>query len=387
MDKKSEEKVGFVVWKRTQKGTKAGEHNVLRSGKFFKDDRQRWEVEVKASLEKVVVEAGEKCFHFMCAKPASVHEVFIQECPGKESAYDVDVSVIATCGDEKEKESTTRLLKGMPLGWLPRQIDTVCRNCLECVDKASRCGRCLGVWYCSRECQREHWPVHRPCCILASAHLIPCKSDRSKVTMHLPLTSKDLEEMQKSTSHLDKAEAVLKKHIPTKDFTIFIHGLNVCFGAKNSGAILVHGRGELIARFYYHHATHHYSNRSSSKQITLKWGYACSFDTPKMPFPSFPTHPVLREPEWIADSDIVDFALSLAIRERKYDYFTEVQLGPDPQLCFVLGVWNLQPGPPPELDTSALQHLQTIAPSVITAMHNETTDPSLLPSSVFMTRT
>jgi len=42
------------------------------------------------------------------------------------------------------------------------------RNCLCClkeVEGQSRCSKCRTALYCSRECQLEHWPVHKNMCI------------------------------------------------------------------------------------------------------------------------------------------------------------------------------------------------------------------------------
>ncbi|KAJ3501397.1 hypothetical protein NLJ89_g9356 [Agrocybe chaxingu] len=45
---------------------------------------------------------------------------------------------------------------------------TTCTNCLNVPsDKKNlqKCARCKAVWYCSRECQKQDWPVHKAeCC-------------------------------------------------------------------------------------------------------------------------------------------------------------------------------------------------------------------------------
>ncbi|KAJ7473572.1 hypothetical protein B0H11DRAFT_2036381 [Mycena galericulata] len=47
-----------------------------------------------------------------------------------------------------------------------------CTNCLRTTSddptlKLLRCAKCKDVTYCSKECQSEHWPTHRACCITA----------------------------------------------------------------------------------------------------------------------------------------------------------------------------------------------------------------------------
>eukprot|EP00662_Eupelagonemidae_sp_cell21_P034759 gene34759-biopygen74202 len=32
-----------------------------------------------------------------------------------------------------------------------------------------RCARCKGAWYCSSDCQKQHWPQHQPACAGAPA--------------------------------------------------------------------------------------------------------------------------------------------------------------------------------------------------------------------------
>ncbi len=39
-----------------------------------------------------------------------------------------------------------------------------CGNCGTAFSKLSMCGRCKRVSYCGRDCQRQHWPVHKQAC-------------------------------------------------------------------------------------------------------------------------------------------------------------------------------------------------------------------------------
>jgi len=48
------------------------------------------------------------------------------------------------------------------------KLNFTCARCLALGDKAGpqlrRCGRCKGVWYCSKECQTQDWPQHKKTC-------------------------------------------------------------------------------------------------------------------------------------------------------------------------------------------------------------------------------
>jgi MYND finger len=52
---------------------------------------------------------------------------------------------------------------------VPECAKEACVNCgIECTKSKSRCGSCMQsairVYYCSKACQKAHWPVHKPCC-------------------------------------------------------------------------------------------------------------------------------------------------------------------------------------------------------------------------------
>lgn len=46
-----------------------------------------------------------------------------------------------------------------------------CAECTKILEKHQFCSRCRGVYYCSTECQRTHWPKHKVKCVLWSAQI------------------------------------------------------------------------------------------------------------------------------------------------------------------------------------------------------------------------
>ncbi|KAJ7779587.1 hypothetical protein B0H16DRAFT_1499301 [Mycena metata] len=43
-------------------------------------------------------------------------------------------------------------------------LTRVCTNCVETHEKMLMCSKCKFVWYCSKECQIKHWPMHKKSC-------------------------------------------------------------------------------------------------------------------------------------------------------------------------------------------------------------------------------
>eukprot|EP00662_Eupelagonemidae_sp_cell21_P057247 gene57247-biopygen50404 len=44
-----------------------------------------------------------------------------------------------------------------------------CAGCGRADAQLHRCARCKGAWYCSSDCQKQHWPQHQPACAGAPA--------------------------------------------------------------------------------------------------------------------------------------------------------------------------------------------------------------------------
>ena len=39
---------------------------------------------------------------------------------------------------------------------------TICGQCSK--PSETKCSRCKTIYYCGRECQKKHWPIHKKCC-------------------------------------------------------------------------------------------------------------------------------------------------------------------------------------------------------------------------------
>lgn len=60
--------------------------------------------------------------------------------------------------EEEARQWTQRTQRSEPAG-------TRCDGCGEHAVGLRRCARCKQAWYCSKECQTDDWPDHRPQCI------------------------------------------------------------------------------------------------------------------------------------------------------------------------------------------------------------------------------
>jgi hypothetical protein len=61
-----------------------------------------------------------------------------------------------------------------------------CRTCAHCNSPnmaKSRCGQCKSVWYCDRECQRQHWGSHKAQCRLLTLALMSASTQAQAAEM------------------------------------------------------------------------------------------------------------------------------------------------------------------------------------------------------------
>lgn len=61
-------------------------------------------------------------------------------------------------------EDATHPSDAETLYWLEYTHDKSCGHCHKIHDKLSRCSRCHSAFYCSRDCQRAAWKVHKQVC-------------------------------------------------------------------------------------------------------------------------------------------------------------------------------------------------------------------------------
>ncbi|KAL8618849.1 hypothetical protein ACOMHN_000856 [Nucella lapillus] len=59
-----------------------------------------------------------------------------------------------------------------------------CPSCMLCskMDNLQKCGRCFGVYYCSKDCQRLDWTTHRKVCLALAAYSSAKRAEQDQTT-------------------------------------------------------------------------------------------------------------------------------------------------------------------------------------------------------------
>jgi len=109
-----------------------------------------------------------------CGQPAVQLQV-APECFGNRNQNFVLADpVVPLCAARACCEASLRLAQTISeearaAGWCPTA--GVCERCGAISSPAKgplmKCGQCKEVWYCGVDCQRAHWPEHKPHCIPA----------------------------------------------------------------------------------------------------------------------------------------------------------------------------------------------------------------------------
>ncbi|KAG2150703.1 uncharacterized protein EDB93DRAFT_330431 [Suillus bovinus] len=65
---------------------------------------------------------------------------------------------------ERDKEFRATAVSSEFLKASQKNFRVQCSQCQLALEKPLKCAKCKGVWYCSKECQKKHWPIHKPRC-------------------------------------------------------------------------------------------------------------------------------------------------------------------------------------------------------------------------------
>lgn len=124
--------------------------------------------EMRCVCEKCVVKACNNCPCYTCGKPASF-TFSTKKVIGHEEADGIRVTLyFPGCSKDcalKSINNSEEPLKKL-LGSLVTDYDhqNVCKSCKKMGKDLKICTGCRLAWYCSSECQKNDWKVHKPYC-------------------------------------------------------------------------------------------------------------------------------------------------------------------------------------------------------------------------------
>lgn len=97
----------------------------------------------------------------------------VRLCPHGFDAADPEAAKAGSKLSRRGKEERQRMaVSERKLEKATREAHRRMRGCAGCGAKAGTllvCSKCMTTEYCSKECSRAHWPVHKPICKLATA--------------------------------------------------------------------------------------------------------------------------------------------------------------------------------------------------------------------------
>jgi hypothetical protein len=97
------------------------------------------------------------CFH--CTNKSDPKSGFILWT----DEHDIPWIFMPTCGDDKCFRHAVKLIKQKKTPDCS-PLFSICRNCGAAREKMLWCSQCKIVKYCSKECQKLNWPIHKSGC-------------------------------------------------------------------------------------------------------------------------------------------------------------------------------------------------------------------------------
>eukprot|EP00744_Colponema_vietnamica_P003648 GILI01005559.1.p2 GENE.GILI01005559.1~~GILI01005559.1.p2 ORF type:complete len:192 (-),score=48.06 GILI01005559.1:1054-1629(-) len=82
-----------------------------------------------------------------------------------------------------------------------------CSSCGKSAESMKSCGSCHNAFYCSRDCQRAHWPTHKPLCVTKK------KTDAKSVEALIKEVSAEIQDSQRQVIEVSQSLNVVNSRI------------------------------------------------------------------------------------------------------------------------------------------------------------------------------